>query len=128
MRGQAKSGSGQPVSSNLRGRGSMLRERQWPVTTHVTTVLYTTLDDMLELTGSNTSLASVATIAGQGLMGITLFLMPTEGTRTVYFSNTVERHISTYPKTSRVPALCGICLRMRSRNYPWILLRLFQIV
>lgn len=44
VRGQAKSRSGQPVSSNLRGRGSMLRGRQWPVTTHTTTVLCTTLE------------------------------------------------------------------------------------
>ena len=44
VRGQTKSGSGQPVSSNLRGRGSMLRVRQWPVTTHATPVLCTTLE------------------------------------------------------------------------------------
>jgi len=77
---------------------------------HTRVIMCDMAHDMLEITGSNTSLASVATIAGQGLMTITLFLMPTEGTRTVYFSTTVERHISTYPKTRRVPALCGMSM------------------
>ena len=83
VRGQAESWSGQPVSSDLRGTRIDARGANGQLrVTHATPVLVLRARHSsnnvrygtryVGMTGSNTSLESVATSIGQGLMTITL--------------------------------------------------------